>query len=198
MKHVIALAFGILLVAPTALAAGPKDLIDSKYTEIQEVIKTDKTDEGVRTKITAILESFTDFKTFSRMTLKKDWKALTEEQRTRFTDRYRQLLHKSYVKHFKAGQQLDVSFRGEPKVIGDKAMVLTNVKSGETTAEVDYKLHKVGEKHMAYDIVIDEVSLMRNYRKQFSRILKRDGFDVLMTKIEKKLADTGDDSDKID
>jgi ABC-type transporter MlaC component len=42
---------------------------------------------------------------------------------------------------------------------------------------------------MAYDIVIDEVSLMRSYRKQFKRIMKRDGFDVLIEKMSKKIND---------
>ena len=197
MKHLMLGTLAVLLALPAA-ALSPKETIEAKYGEIQKVIDTDKTDDGVRTKVTAILESFTDFKTFSRMTLKKHWKTLTDDQKKTFIERYRKLLHKSYVKHFKAGQKLDLSFRGEPRVVGNKAMVMTNVKSGQTNAEVDYKLHKVGEAHMAYDIVIDEVSLMRNYRKQFSKIIKRDGFDKLIEKIEKKISDKNDETDDIE
>jgi phospholipid transport system substrate-binding protein len=193
----LALVFALMLPA-AAQAQDAKSVIDSKYSEIQQIIQTDKTDEGVRQKITAVLETFTDFNQFSRLTLKKFWKDLTPEQKSKFIDRYRKLLHKSYTQHFKAGQTLELSFRGEPKIIKDKALIRTLVKSGDTTAEVDYKMHLVDGQHKAYDIVVDEVSLMRNYRKQFYRIMKRDGFDVLIEKIEKKLAKKDDDSDDIE
>jgi phospholipid transport system substrate-binding protein len=197
MKMFLIGALTVLVTLP-ALASGPKETIEARYAEITKIMETDKTDEGVRKKLTGVLESFTDFTKFSKMTLKKHWKGLTDEQKTLFIDRYQKLLQKSYVKHFKAGQQLELTFRGEPKIVGTKAMVLTNVKSGTTVAEVDYKLHLVGEKHMAYDIVIDEVSLMRNYRKQFGKIMKRDGFKILIEKIEKKLAKDGDATDSVD
>jgi len=181
------------LLAPAA-APDPVAMIKAQYAQIDTIITTDKTDAGVRSKVVAVLESFTDFREFSRMTLKKHWNELSEKQRALFTDKYRQLLHKSYVRHFKANQELTLGFRGEPRIVKTKAMVMTTVKSGKTESDVDYKLHLIDGHYRAYDIVIDEVSLMRNYRKQFGKIMKRDGFDTLIEKIQKKI-DTRDDND---
>ncbi len=178
-----------LLTASSAHATEPdaKALVAGKYAEINRIVETDKTDEGVRKQVVVVLESFTDFKEFGRLTLKRHWKGLKPEQQELFVATYRRLIHKSYVKHFKANKPLDLSFRGDPKYIADKALVKTQVKSGGTTADVDYKLHQVAGEFMAYDIVIDDVSLMRSYRKQFGRIMKKDGFDVLIEKMTRKI-----------
>ncbi|HIA00966.1 MAG TPA: ABC transporter substrate-binding protein [Myxococcales bacterium] len=177
----------VCLVASSALAAEPKSVIEERYKEIQHIISNEKSDDGVRNKVTAVLESFTDFEEFGRLTIKRYWKTLSAKQRSTFVDKYRLLIHRSYSKRFKANQKLDLSFRGDAEVIGDRALVKTTVVSGKTEAEVDYKLHKKGDTFMAYDIVIDEVSLMRSYRKQFKRIMKRDGFKTLIEKMTKKI-----------
>ena len=201
MKVVTTYLMFALMLTPLIASAenpDPQVMIQGHYAQIERVIKADKTDEGVRSKIVKILESFTDFQEFARMTLKKHWKGLTEAQRVLFTDKYRQLLHKSYVRHFKANQELEVGFRGAPRIVKTKAMVMTTVKSGKTESDVDYKLHLKNGKYRAYDIVIDEVSLMRNYRKQFSKIMKRDGFDVLIQKIQKKIESKDDNDSDVD
>ncbi|MBT9561249.1 MAG: ABC transporter substrate-binding protein [Myxococcales bacterium] len=185
--NALALSLALLLTG-TALASDPKVLVESKYAEIKAIVATDKTDAGVQQKVTAVLESFTDFTEFSRQTMKGSWEKLNDKQRTLFTERYRLLLHKSYIKHFKAGQPLEVGFRGDVEVVEDKALVPTTVKSGDTEAEVDYKLVKKPAGFMVYDLVIDEVSLMRSYRKQFNAIFEKDGFDALIKKIDERIA----------
>jgi phospholipid transport system substrate-binding protein len=184
--------FALCLFASNALATEPKAVIEERYKEIHQIISTEKTDDSVRTKVLSVLESFTDFEEFGRLTIKRYWKDLSAKQRTLFVGKFRLLIHRSYSKRFKANQTLDLSFRGDAEVIGDKALVKTTVVSGKSEAEVDYKLHKKGDTFMAYDIVIDEVSLMRSYRKQFKRIMKREsstrvGFDKLIEKMTKKI-----------
>lgn len=190
LTHVAFVSAASMLFATAASADEPKSLVRSKYDQIEKILKTDKTDAGVRKKVVEVLESFTDFRSFGQRTLKRHWKGLTEAQRTLFVDRFRLLIHKSYVKHFKAGKVLKVDVQ-EAIVKGDKALVKTTVTSGKTEAEVNYKLHTVEGALKAYDIVIDDVSLMRSYRKQFSKIYKRDGFDKLISKINRKI-DKGD------
>ncbi len=178
-----------LAVGLKANAAEPdaKAMVEGKYAEITNIVTTDKTDAGVRTKVVAVLESFTDFNEFGRLTLKRHWDSLKPKQQELFVGKYRQLIHKSYVKHFKANKPLKLTFREDPIYRKGKALVKTRVKSGKTTALVDYKLHPVKDGLMAYDIVIDDVSLMRSYRKQFGRIMKKDGFDVLIDKMTRKI-----------
>jgi phospholipid transport system substrate-binding protein len=64
-------------------------------------------------------------------------------------------------------------------------------RKAETT--IDYKLaDKGGGKWAVYDVITDDVSLLRNYRSEFGRIIKKDGFAVLLSKMKKKLAETTD------
>ncbi len=181
-------ALALLVVPALAMAEPPKAVVDGKYQEIKKVLDTDKTDDGVRQKITAVLESFTDFDEFSKLTLKGSWDTLNPKQRTDFTARFRKLIHKSYTKRFHANQAFSVGFVGEPQVVGDKALVKTKVTSGKTTAEVSYKLLTTpAGAWRVYDIVVDEVSLVLNYRNQFSKIMKKDGFDTLLSKMQQKI-----------
>ena len=182
------LVFALLAAPVAALAVEPQAVVEAKIAEIKAIIAADKTDVGVRAKVTLVFESFTDFTEFSRQTLKSHWDKLTDKQKVLFTDKYRQLLQKSYIKHFKANQPLNVTFRGPAEVIADKANVPTTVQSGETKADVDYRLIKKADTFMVYDLVIDEVSLMRSYRKQFGKIFEKDGFDALIKKIEDRIA----------
>ena len=190
MMRILAIALLPLLICSAAAADdAPRQLINERYGEIKKVIDTHKKDAVVRTKVTEVLESFTDFNEFGRLTLKKWWPELSTKQRSNFVSKYRKLIHRSYVKRFKANQKLTLSFRGETKVIKTRALVKTTVMSGKTEAEVDYKLLLGPDQktYKAYDIVIDQVSLMRSYRKQFSRIMKKDGFKVLLSKMDKKI-----------
>lgn len=177
-----------LLFSSSAFAVDPKAVVQGKVKEIQAIVATDTTDAGVRQKVTVVFESFTDFTEFSKQTLKSTWEKLTPKQQAVFVDTYRRLLHKSYIKHFKANQPLVVTFRGEAEVIGDKANVPTTVTSGGTKADVDYRMISQTDTYRVYDLVIDEVSLMRSYRKQFTKIYDRDGFDALIKKLEERIA----------
>lgn len=187
---VMALAVALVTLSTTAAFATPPDpkaMIEAKYAEIQRIVTNETTDAGVQAAVIQVLESFTDFEEFGRRTIKRFWPDLTPEQRALFVAKYRQLIHKSYVKHFKPNKTLTVTFRAEPRVVGDKALVQTTVTSGDTTADVDYKLHLTGGQYMAYDLVIDDVSLMRSYRRQFTGIMKNEGFDALIEKMTRKI-----------
>jgi len=193
VKTLLVGAMAMSAVSAQAAPPNAKALIEGKYADIQKIISTDTTDQGVRAKVTEVLASFTDFREFGRLTIKTSWADLTAKQQQQFVDKYRQLIQKSYLKHFKAGQPLKVAINGEPLERKGKVLVKTTVTSGKTEADVNYKLHVLGDALMAYDIVIDDVSLMRSYRKQFSGILKRDGFKALIDKMTRKIEkDAGD------
>ena len=190
MKTVFTTLSVLFLLTNTALADDPaRTLVEEKYQQIQKIIDTDKSDQGVRSKVVDVLESFTDFQVFGKLTTFLSW--------------FRQLIHRSYVRRFKANKEFNHEFRGVTQVKGDKAFVRTIIRTDKTEADVDYKLVLNTGSHKAYDIIIDDVSLMRNYRKQFRNVVKKHcgkkelckkGFDDLMQRIKEKVASKGDDS----
>jgi phospholipid transport system substrate-binding protein len=128
---------------------------------------------------------FIDFDEFSRETLRSTWETLDPKARAEFVHWFGRLIQATYARHFKPRQELAISWRGETEYAEDKAQVSTTLKFEKSAVDVDYRFHKRADAGWwAYDLVIDEVSLMRNYRGQFRRILQKDGFDALMVKIK--------------
>ena len=203
MKTLLMILSVLFLLTNTALADDPaRTLVEKKYQQIQEIIDTDKSDKGVRAKVVDVLESFTDFEVFGKLTMKRYWPQMSKKQKTTFLNWFRQLIHRSYVRRFKANKEFKHEFRGVTQVKGDKAFVRTIIRTDKTEADVDYKLVLNTGSHKAYDIIIDDVSLMRNYRKQFRNVVKKHcgkkelcqkGFDDLMQRIKEKVATKGDD-----
>jgi len=203
MKTVFTTLSVLFLLTNTALADDPaRTLVEEKYQQIQKIIDTDKSDQGVRSKVVDVLESFTDFQVFGKLTMKRYWPQMSKKERTTFLSWFRQLIHRSYVRRFKANKEFNHEFRGVTQVKGDKAFVRTIIRTDKTEADVDYKLVLNTGSHKAYDIIIDDVSLMRNYRKQFRNVVKKHcgkkelckkGFDDLMQRIKEKVASKGDD-----
>ena len=75
-------------------------------------------------------------------------------------------------------------------------MVKTEIVRKNGTIDVDYKLIKENGRWTVYDFVIEEVSLIRNYRSQFSKIIKTESYGALVTKLTKKIQDLESSQDK--
>lgn len=192
---VLSLALLVAAASPArAEAASAKKLIEDKNSAIHEVIKATPDEAALRLKIQDLMESFVDYDELARLTIKTEWDALSAEKRADFVAAFKRLIHRTYTRRFKANQSFSVDFLGEPVEREGKAQVRTTIHSGKTTADVYYSMYKPEGKDVwwVYDLVIDDVSLMRNYRTQFTRVLKKDGFDKLLERIRSK-GDSDDD-----
>ena len=197
----LALCTLLLLAAPSlALAeAGPKDLILDRNNAIRDAIRDTPDEPALRLKIVDLMESFVDYDELARLTVKDEWPSLSAEQQRDFTAAFKKLIHRTYTRRFKANQAFSVDFLGEPLLREGKAQVKTTIHSGKTTADVYYSMYKPEGKDAwwVYDLTIDDVSLMRNYRTQFTRVIKKDGFDKLLERIRSKGTTDDDGNDDI-
>ena len=75
-------------------------------------------------------------------------------------------------------------------------MVKTQIVRKDSSIDVDYKLIYEGEEWTVYDFVIEEVSLIRNYRSQFTKIIKTESYGALVSKLTKKIDDLESNQDK--
>ncbi len=196
---------------PEAPVDAPRAIVAARYEQIKGICAESIDEEKMRDKIKALTVDFVDYEEFSRLTIKRQWKDLSKAQQAEFTEWFRRLIQATYARHFKPRQDVSVNYRGDTKFKGGKAQVQTTVsfEGKDTTAvDVDYRFHnrtkdesggdgEVKPDWWVYDLVIDEVSLMRNYRGQFRKILKRDGFEALMTKVKeavKRKESNGEDA----
>jgi len=146
----------------------------------------------------AVLQRF-GFEEMAQRSMGQHWRTLTPQQRQEFVELFTDLLERSYINriaNYKAGPQ-GIRYPKED-ITGDHAVVHTEITSERDPqpAKVDYHLlYKDGD-WKAYDIVIEGVSLVNNYRTQFNTIILKDSYAGLVKQMRTKLAQEQAVSDK--
>ena len=129
-----------------------------------------------------------NYKQMVMRSLAKNYKTRTEKEREEFTGLFKRLLENSYASKIENYQDETINYVGE-QVKGKYALVKTQIVRNDGTIDVDYKLINEEGRWMVYDFVIEEVSLIRNYRSQFSKIIKTESYGALVSKLSKKIKD---------
>ena len=130
-----------------------------------------------------------------RRSLARNYKNRTDKERQEFTGLFKKLLENSYASKIENYQDETINYVDE-KVKGKYALVKTEIVRKNGTIDVDYKLINENGKWTVYDFVIEEVSLIRNYRSQFSKIIKTESYSALIAKLTKKIKDLESNQDK--
>ena len=191
-QTVFAILFAAALCLPIAVSAeeGPTSQLRPTLRLLTSVL-ADPALKGAehkaerRTKImTSIKEGF-DFKEMSKRILGPDWKDLTEEERDYFTELMTKLLENVYIGKLEGYSGQTVGYVSE-RVKGDRAQVSTMIEDDGMKVPVHYIMTLKGEKWMVYDINIEGVSLVKNYKEQFKSILRTEKFQGLIKVLEEK------------
>ena len=130
-----------------------------------------------------------------RRSLARNYKNRTNKEREEFTGLFKKLLENSYASKIENYQDETINYVDE-KVKGKYALVKTEIVRKNGTIDVDYKLINENGRWTVYDFVIEEVSLIRNYRSQFSKIIKTESYGALVAKLAKKIKDLESNQDK--
>jgi len=123
-----------------------------------------------------------DFTLMSRLTLGKNWRTATSEQRKRFTSEFKQLLMRTYSSSLSeySGQEIEYTTLKEA-LDGKRSTVRTKLQqSGGPPVKVDYSLYKTQDDWKVYDVTIEGVSLAVNYRSSFGQEIRTYGMDGLI------------------
>ena len=116
----------------------------------------------------------------------KHWKNIKPEERKAFVDVFGKLLENSYANKLESYSDEKINYVDEI-VKGKYAMVKTEVVRKNDSINVDYKLIEGSNEWLVYDIVVEGVSLIKNYRSQFGKVIHNDSFDKLMDKLNAKV-----------
>jgi len=130
-----------------------------------------------------------------RRSLARNYKNRTNKEREEFTGLFKKLLENSYASKIENYQDETINYVDE-KVKGKYALVKTEIVRKNGTIDVDYKMINENGRWTVYDFVIEEVSLIRNYRSQFSKIIKTESYGALVAKLTKKIKDLESKQDK--
>jgi len=133
-----------------------------------------------------------DFQEMAQRSLGPHWQRRSASERSEFMKVFSDLLEKSYVDKVESYNNEKFIYTNE-KINGTYAEVDSKLQTSKGEEFViSYKLHQVGEDWRVYDLVIENVSLVNNYRSQFNRVLSNSNYDELISKLKAKLSDKGD------
>ncbi|MGP0628341.1 MlaC/ttg2D family ABC transporter substrate-binding protein [Nitrospina sp. 32_T5] len=192
-----------LTFVSSAWASAVTDGLKSTIDRVINVVTDDKyknDPQARRAKLRGIINPKFDYIEMGKRSLARNWRDLSPQERKDFIDLFGQLLENSYAKKIESYQNEEILYVDEV-IKGKYAMVKTEIKRKNDVIGVDYKLIQNGSDWQVYDFIVEGVSLIRNYRSQFNKIIKKDSFPVLMNKLGKKVKDleagTDDDKDEL-
>lgn len=194
-----AMAFGVAVVLTVALVAGrdawagpPTDQLRTQIERVirvlddPELAKEGRTVER-RMAIRRIANDIFDFTETTRRSLGTHWHARSPQEREEVTRLFADLLERSYIGKIELYSGEKIQFLGDG-VEGDQATVRTRLVTRQgTEIPVDYRMHRAaGDRWLTYDVAIEGVSLVANYRAQFNKIIQTSGYKSLVRKLAAK------------
>jgi len=187
--HVITVALALCWVIPVQ-AGLPTDQVKEKIDAIRMILD----DPGLKDRKAArmefimnIVETMIDWQEATKRALGIHWKKRTPQEKEEFVLLFKNLLKRTYSDKLDLYSGQEIVFDSE-KIDDDYALVKTKIidKKQGTDVAVEYRLLKNGERWLTYDISIEGISVLNNYRVQFDEIIVSSSYDDLVKKMKKK------------
>jgi phospholipid transport system substrate-binding protein len=188
------LILGFFVIISSFLIAddGPLELVHKNADDVLAVLKADDSIQQDKEKIyklaeEKILPNF-DLDRISMLVLGKTWRKINEDQQQQFKSEFKTMLLRTYAVALGKYKDQEIDFKPMRMEPTDKqATVKTQIiQDGAQPISVDYTLAKKDDEWKVFDIVIEGVSLVTNYRSQFASEIKNNGIDSLITKLAEK------------
>ncbi len=196
MKRIILLLLiALIACSHNAYSAEPepfttlKNNIDKVFSILSDPAYSDESKKAEQhEKLWKIVEDAFDFKIMARLTLANNWKSFSPEQQEEFSRVFGKFLGNTYLDKIQSGYSGEkVEYDGQEKFSDNRALVETNITHGGVKTPVNYSMLKTGNGWKIYDVKIEGVSLLQNYRTQFSSILMRGKPEDLIEMLKKKI-----------
>lgn len=141
-------------------------------------------------KVTTSVRDLLDIDELGKRAMADQWAKLTPDQQKEFLSTLRALIEDNYIRGLRANIAYSVSYTGESTDKEGNVIVTTVVntkrKGRAFKIQIDYVLKKQGDKLKAWDVKTDGVGLVANYRTQFNKIVDKEGFSGLISRMKKK------------
>ena len=174
----------------TAAVKSANDTIEGLLK--QKVAAGSKEEKDLAGKVTTSVRNFLDIDQLGKRAMVDNWSKLSKAQQDQFLSLLRALIEDNYVRGLRANLEYKVDYTGESADKDGNTTVTTKIntkrKGRPYTIEVDYVLVKDGDKLRAWDVKTVGVGLVENYRTMFNKIMEKDGFDGLISRMKKKQA----------
>lgn len=179
---------GFMFVGPGRAAdLGPDALAKSVTDEVLAIVRADKDiQSGDRKKVLQLVESkivpHFNFRRMTQLAMGRNWRQANAEQQKVLVDQFRALLVRTYTAAFTQYRNETVEYRQPRMKPGDTDVVVQSFvnRPGGPPVAVDYSMEKTGEGWKVYNVKIEGVSLVENYRNTFNAEIQKSGVDGLI------------------
>lgn len=191
-RALVALAAVLALVlARDAVAGVPTDQLRGSIDLVLKIVTDPELKKEARTgerrrRIRVVVNQIFDFTEISQRSLGRHWQARTPAEREQFVALFGDLLENAYITKIESYSGEKIQYPGDV-IDGDLALVKTRiVTKQETEIPVDYRMFLNGGRWAVYDVSIEGISLIGNYRTQFNAVIQRSGYPELVAKLKAK------------
>jgi phospholipid transport system substrate-binding protein len=186
-----ALCLNGLFVRTASAADAPSRNIKLVFDQVRLIVTSDKDhvpDEETDRKLKEIIVPLFDFEEMSRRSLGAFWNKATADEKKQFVDLFSDLLARTYLKRIKRNSESSNITKMTDEIEGDKAMVRSTVMTDGEEISLDYRMMSEAGTWKIYDVVIENVGLVSNYRNEFPAIIRKEGFSGLIARLREKNA----------
>ncbi|MHB8109174.1 MAG: MlaC/ttg2D family ABC transporter substrate-binding protein [Syntrophorhabdaceae bacterium] len=191
-KLLSCLVIAIIALLPLYAFAGPAtDTVKTNVSSVIDILRDPKLkgDAGKKQKeqkIEVVADKMFDYVELSKQTLGLNWNKFSADQRKEFVSLFKNMLRNTYIDRITAYTNEKVNYGKEVPLAENKLEVQTVIISSSGQIPINYRVMKKGQDWRVYDVVIEGVSLVSNYRTQFRDILANNPPQVLIDTLRKK------------
>lgn len=195
----IAVATLLTLTSPAALANSDDEVLERIQTAADQVLERvlehreelEAHPEQIYDSVSDLVTAYFDFSAMTQAALGKYWPRADDRQRSEVVAEFRELLVRTYGSAVLKYSGKPIEYKGV-RWSGDKQRALVSTRVEPTSGPavpIDYKLHKAGGNWMVYDVTIDNISLVTNYRSSFANEIRNGGLDGLIEALRSRNAE---------
>jgi len=190
----LTLAVAALLAAPPASAGEPTEQLKTQVDRVLKLLDDPALKDKPKDKRVAvrkIAEDIFDFGETAKRSLGRHWAARTQAERDEFVKLFGDLLERSYISKIELYGGEKIQYLND-KVEGDQASVMSKLLTKTNTeVPIEYRMLKKGDRWLVYDVIIEGVSLVSNYRTQFNKIIQTSSYAELVKKMKSRQEEMG-------
>jgi phospholipid transport system substrate-binding protein len=192
-KRVAVLSLLIIFILSVPAYAGvPMATVEATVKRVLDVLRDPKlknpsAKEAKMGKLRIIYKDMFDEIEFSKRTLARNWNKFTPAQRAEFVNLFEQVLEKAYIDKILDYSNEKIDFYKETKISENQAEIQTKIITSSKEIPIFYRMITKDGKWKVYDVVVENVSLVQNYRTQFNDILSSNTPEQLLETLRKKV-----------
>ncbi len=187
--YVVMIICSLLIVPLTTYADGPTETVKTHVEAVLNVLKTSAAEESKKADIRKIAGNMFDFSAMSKATLGKNWEKLDKNQQREFVRLLRTMLENAYISKILGYKNEKAVFMKERSLSKTRVEVQSNLVTSHAEIPMHYRMLRMKDQWKVYDVIIEGISLIKNYRTQFREVLAKQTPEELLQVMRKKVGE---------